>query len=41
MINGQDCDVEHLTVDDFEPHDNLELRLYVIEQVRLSEIRKL
>jgi hypothetical protein len=40
MINGQDCDVECLTVDDFDPRDSLELRLYVIEHVKLSEIRK-
>lgn len=40
MINGQDCDVERLTLDDFDARDSLELRLYVMEHVKLSEIRK-
>ena len=40
MINGQDCDVERLTLDDFDARDSLELRLYVIEHVKLSGIRK-
>lgn len=40
MINSGDCDVEHLTLDDFEPKDSPELRHYVIEQATLSEIGK-
>ncbi|KAJ9157327.1 hypothetical protein NKR23_g302 [Pleurostoma richardsiae] len=38
MINAADCDVQQLDVDDFEPRDSMETRLFVIEQARLSEI---
>jgi hypothetical protein len=41
MINAADCDVEQLDVDDFEPRDSMETRLFVIEQARLSEICKI
>ncbi len=40
MINPQHCDVAPLTVDDFEPSDSMELRLFIIERVKLAEIRK-
>ncbi|KAH8892727.1 hypothetical protein GQ53DRAFT_840588 [Thozetella sp. PMI_491] len=39
MINATDCDVERLTINDFEPNFSLVSRLFVMEQVRLSEIR--
>lgn len=33
-----DCDVEPLTLDDFEPNDPLIVKLFVIQQVKLSKL---
>jgi hypothetical protein len=40
MINKVDCDVEYLTVDDFESTDTDEVRLFATEQAKLAEICK-
>ena len=40
MIRDVDCDVEPLTVDDFEPNDSVDSRLFVIEQARLATLCK-
>ncbi len=38
IINDLDCDVERLSLDDFEDHHSLEVRLFAIEQARLADI---
>lgn len=40
MINDQDCDVELLTLDDFEIGDSEEMRHFVIQQAKLSILCK-
>lgn len=38
IINDLDCDVEPLSMDDFEDHHGQEVRLFGIHQARLAEI---
>lgn len=39
MIQDIDCDVEPLTLDDFDEHDAVQGRLFFIEQCKLAVIR--
>ncbi|CAK7206925.1 hypothetical protein SEUCBS139899_009732 [Sporothrix eucalyptigena] len=40
IINDLDCDVEVLTMDDFESHHSCEMRLFAIHQAHLADICK-
>lgn len=40
MIRDEDCDLEQLTINDFEDNDHEEMRLFVIEQVKLGVLCK-
>lgn len=40
MIRDEDCDLEQLTVNDFEEGDNEKMRLFVMEQVKLGVLCK-
>lgn len=40
IINDMDCDVDQLSMDDFEAHHSQEVRLFAIHQARLADICK-
>ncbi|KAL1903982.1 hypothetical protein Sste5344_010316 [Sporothrix stenoceras] len=40
IINDLDCDVEPLSMDDFEDHHGQEVRLFAIHQARLADVCK-
>jgi hypothetical protein len=40
MIQDVDCDVEPITLDDFNEKDTVQSRLFFIEQCKLAVLRK-
>jgi hypothetical protein len=40
MVQDVDCDVEPLSVDDFDKEDPVQGRLFFIEQCKIAGIRK-
>lgn len=40
MVTRESCDIEPLGLDDFEPSDSLTSRLFIMERMKLSELRK-